>query len=125
MSPELIEIPENSNSVTYRIKVGCGNLYVTIVTRDKGRFDRVIIPRQSKFYCPHTTRDAIQRLVTFGGRRNLRQVIKDLRGDKFGHHCDKYNVNAEASSCFDAVSKVLEKWQKQRRKRQKGARGTS
>ncbi len=102
-------------STTFKIRVGCGNLYCTIVYDEKKRFKRLFIPRNSKFYCPLTTRDAIAKLVTYEGKRSLRQVIKDLRGDKFGHHCDKYNITAKASSCFDAVSQTLSKWRKNKK----------
>lgn len=101
----------NHQSRTYRIKVGCGNLYITIIYDNQGRFRRLFIPRNSKFNCDLVVRDGIARLATFQGKRNLSQLIKDLRGDKWGHHCNKYNITAEASSCFDAVSKALEKWQ--------------
>ena len=107
-------------SSTYRIRVGCGNLYVIICYDEKRRFKRLFIPRNSKFYCPLTTRDAIAKLATFGSKRNLRQTIKDLRGERplvdgKGHYCEKYNIKAEATSCFDAVSKVLSKWQTRKR----------
>ena len=104
-------------SVTSRIRVGCGNLYITICYDLQKRFKRLFIPRNSKFHCDLLVRDGLARLATYEGKRNLKQLIRDLRGDKFGHHCNKYHINAEASSCFDAVSKTLEKWQKSKRKR--------
>jgi hypothetical protein len=107
---------EYTPDTTYKIKVGCGNLYIIICHDEKKRFRRLFIPRNSKFYCPLTTRDGLARMATFQGKRNMRQLIRDLRGSK-AHHCDKYSVAAEATSCFDGVSKVLEKWQKLKRKR--------
>jgi len=118
-APDLMGEIETNKSETHRVRVGCGNLYVTIVIREKGRFDRLIMPRQSKFHCPETTREAIAKLVTFGGRRNMRQIAKDLGGDKYSHHCGRYHAGCEASSCFDAVSQTLKRWQKERRKRNK------
>lgn len=106
-------------STTIGIRVGCGHLYAIICHDEKRRFKRLFIPRNTKFYCPVTTRDAIAKLCTYEGKRNLKQLIKDLRGDKFGHRCDKYVVGAEAASCFDAVSRMLEKWQKLKRKKRK------
>jgi hypothetical protein len=103
-------------STTAVIRVGCGSLYATICYDEAKRFRRIFIPRNTKFFCPVTTRDAIAKLVTFQGKRNLRQCIKDLRGSK-AHHCDKYNVTSQAASCFDGVSKILEKWQKSKRKK--------
>jgi len=107
---------EVTPGATYKVKVGCGNLYVTICYDDKRRFRRIFIPRNSKFYCPLTTRDAIAKMGTFQGKRSMRQLIKDLRGNK-AHYCEKYNVTAEATSCFDAVSRALGKWLKVKRKR--------
>lgn len=104
-------------NATYGIKVGCGKLYVTICHDEKKRFKRLFIPRNSKFYCPLTTRDAISKLATYQGKRSLKQLVKDLKGDKWGHHCDKYTVLAEASSCFDAVSQSLDRWMKSKRKK--------
>ncbi len=103
-------------SVTYKTRVGCGSLYIIIIHDDKRRFKRLLIPRNSKFYCPLTTRDGLAKLATFQGKRSLRQLIKDLRGSK-SHYCDKYHVGCEATSCFDAVSKVIERWVKLKRKR--------
>ena len=106
-------------SSTYKIRCGCGNLYATICYDEKRRFKRLFIPRNSKFHCDLIVRDNLARLSTYEGKRNLKQLIKDLRGDKFGHHCDKYNVTAQASSCFDGVSQILSKWLKKKRKRPK------
>ena len=108
----------SSPSSTYRIKVGCGSLYIIIVHDEKRRFKRLFIPRNSKFYCPLTTRDAIAKLATFQGKRSLRQLVKDLRGSK-AHYCDKYNIGVEATSCFDAVSRAVASWLKLKRKRGK------
>ena len=112
------------DSVTHSIRVGCGTLYLTILTREKGRFERVFIHRNSKFYCPLTTRHSLEKLATYQGRRSVKQLIRDLRGEKpltgkVGHYCEKYTAVAEATSCFDAVSKIMERWQKQKRKRKK------
>jgi len=104
---------------TMGIKVGCGTLYVIICHDEKRRFKRLFIPRNSKFYCPLTTRDAIAKLCTYEGKRNIKQLIRDLRGSKFDHRCDKYHVGAEASSCFDAVSIALTKWLKKKRRKPK------
>ena len=97
-------------SKTYGIKVGCGTLYVTICYDDQHRFRRLFIPRTSKFHCDLVIRDGLARLATYQGKRNLAQLIRDLKGDKWGHRCDKATVLSEASSCFDAVSKALERW---------------
>ena len=101
---------------TYRIRCGCGNLYIIIVHDEKRRFKRLFIPRNSKFNCDLVLRDSLARIATFEGRRSLRQAIRDLRGSR-AHHCDKYNITCDATSCSDAVALSLTKWRKQKRKK--------
>lgn len=105
-------------SQTYKTRVGCGNLYITICYDEKRRFKRLFIPRNSKFHCDLIVRDGLARQATFQGKRSLKQLVKDLRGSK-AHHCDKYNITAEANSCQDAISKTIAKWLKIKRKRNK------
>jgi hypothetical protein len=103
-------------SVTYRIRCGCGNIYIIIDHDEKRRFKRLSISRNSKFRCDLVMRDGLSRIATYEGKRSLRQAVKDLRGNK-SHHCDNYNVTSEAVSCSDAVALALSKWIKVKRKR--------
>ncbi|RKY32381.1 MAG: hypothetical protein DRP74_02600 [Candidatus Omnitrophota bacterium] len=105
-------------SCTYKIRVGCGNFYITICYDEKRRFKRVFIPRNSKFHCDLIVRDGLARQATFQGKRSLRQLVRDLRGNK-AHHCDKYNVTSQAASCQDAVAQAILKWLKVKRRRKK------
>lgn len=105
-------------SATYKIRVGCGNLYATICYDEHRRFKRVFIPRNSKFKCDLVVRDGLARLATFQGKRSLKQLVRDLGGSK-GNHCDNYNVTCEAASCQDGVAKVISRWLKIKRKRSK------
>ena len=104
---------------TLAIKVGCGTLYIIIEHDDKRRFKRLSIPRNTKFYCPLTTRDALAKLCTYQGRRNIKQLIKDLKGSKWDNKCDKYNITVEAASCWDAVAIALSRWLLKKRKKRK------
>lgn len=106
-------------SATIKVGCGCGNLYAIICHDDKGRFKRLFIPRNSKFHCPLIHRYHLEKLATFQGRRNLGQLVKDLRGEKpivnkVGHYCDNYSVGVEATSCEDAISKAIEKWSRRK-----------
>jgi len=103
-------------SVTFKITVGCGNLYIIICSDEKRRFKRIFIPRNSKFHCDLIVRDGLARQATFQGKRSLKQLVKDLKGSR-GNHCDKYTVNAQAASCQDAVSQAVSRWLKVKRKR--------
>lgn len=123
MTPETLPKIEGEDlncnpSITYKIKTGCGNLYIIIVYDNKRRFNRIFIPRNSKFRCDLIMRDNLARIGTYEGRRSLRQAIKDLRGSK-GHHCDNYNITVKATSCSDAVAQALQRWLKVKRKRNK------
>ena len=113
---EHIDIGGTFPSCTYRVRVGCGSLYVTILYDEKRRFKRLFIPRNSKFHCDLVGRDGLARIATFEGKRSLKQAIQDLGGSK-AHHCDKYNITSEATSCSDAVALALKKWLKVKRKR--------
>lgn len=116
-------------SNTHCMKVGCGNLYITIVKHRNGHLDRVLIPRNSKYYtpddnsdnkgfrCPEIVRDYLSRGATFGIRRDLDQSIKDLRGS-IAHACNQYHVGCKAYSCQDAVAKVLKIYEKEEKELQ-------
>jgi len=108
------EYLEFQPSKTYRVKVGCGNRYITLIY-DKDKIDRVMVHRCSKSSCPHTYIDSLARQATFGVRRDVDQVISDLIGGEH-HHCDQYNISVKSAikqgimgafSCSDAVARVL------------------
>ena len=112
---EILEEWSMFSSTTYAIRVGCGKLYITILYDDKKRFKRLFIQRNSKFFCDLVHRYHIEKLATYMGRRNVSQLIKDLRGEKpafgkDGHFCNRYIAGCEASSCEDAVSLALKMW---------------
>jgi len=95
-------------SETYRIKVGCGNLYCTVIFNADGSIHKVWIPRNSRFNCSLITRDSLSTQATYQARREPSQLIKDLKGSK-AHCCEKYNITCQAYSCSDAVAKVVAK----------------
>jgi hypothetical protein len=106
-------------SKTYSYKVGCGKLFVTIIS-DEGQIVRVITHRKSVFDCDLTFFDALNRQTSFQTNRELEQTIKDLRGNdmpKEGHFCRKYGIAVKSAlkrgdlagySCADAVARALE-----------------
>jgi len=95
-------------SKTYGIKVGCGTFYCTIDYNADGSFHKIRIPRNTKFNCSLMMRDAMAKGATYKIRRDPKQLIKDLKGNK-GHCCEKYNISCKAYSCSDALSKVVER----------------
>lgn len=102
-------------SKTYRVQVGCGNLYVIIDYNNDGSFHKVRIPRNTKFHCPLIVRDGLSREATYKGRRDIKQLIKDFKGRKPDACCDKYTVVSKAYSCRDAIAQVFEKEEKTKR----------
>ncbi len=108
------------DSKTYKVRVGCGNVFITIVKND-GQVIRVITYWKTTFHCDVTFFDALNRQTSFQTNRELEQAIKDLKGNdsqKEGHFCCKYSVSVKgyikqnklgAYSCADAIARVLEK----------------
>jgi hypothetical protein len=94
------------NSKTYAIRCGCGNLYVTIDYNTDGSFHKLRIPRNTKFNCTLIARDSLAKQATFQARREPKQAVKDLKGNK-AHACKNYNITCKAFSCSDAVAQVL------------------
>jgi hypothetical protein len=107
-------------SRTYSILCGCGKLYVTVYDMPEGG-KNVLIHRKSTFACDMTLLDALQRQTTFQTRRELKQAIKDLKGNddpRLGHRCEKFHIGIKgaikqgklaAYSCSDAIARILER----------------
>ena len=107
---------ESWSSKTVKVITGCGNLYITIDYKEDGTVHKVKLQRNSKFACPITVRESLGKQATFQARRDIKQMIKDLKGDK-DNSCDKYDITIKnetekgrltAFSCSDAVARVLE-----------------
>lgn len=93
---------------TYGIRVGCGNLFIMVEYNTDGSFHKIRIPRNTKFNCSLVIRDSLAKQATFQGRRDPKQLVKDLKGSK-AHCCKNYNITCKAYSCSDAVAQVLKK----------------
>ena len=94
------------NSKTYAVRCGCGNLYITIDYNQDGSFHKLRIPRNTKFNCTLIARDSLAKQATYQARRDPKQLIKDLKGNK-AHACKNYNITCKAFSCSDAVAQVI------------------
>jgi hypothetical protein len=95
-------------SKTYGIRVGCGNLFIIVEYNADGSFHKIKIPRNTKFDCSLIARDSLAKQATFQGRRDPKQLVKDLKGSK-AHCCKNYNITSKAFSCSDAVAQVIVK----------------
>jgi hypothetical protein len=111
-------------SRTYRVFVGCGNIYVNIELDEEGNPHKVRMQRTSKTHCSPTTLDSLFRSCTFETRRDIRQAIKDHKAKSDINSpvgvevCDKFNIGVKskikqgemaAYSCSDAIAVVLER----------------
>lgn len=101
-------------SKTYKIRVGCGNLYVTVSYKDSD-FHKIVIHRNSKFHCSLGSREVLAKQATFQIRREPKQLIKDLSDP---HPCEKYTIVVKSArmkgglagnSCADGIAKLVER----------------
>ncbi len=116
-SAAICEVDENEcldfkthSSATYHQKIGCGDLYVTIIYKKDGEIGQVLIETDGARNndCGKSAVESIADLVTFALRRrskdkrDARLIIKALSH----HYCNK-KYPGRALSCSDAVARVL------------------
>ena len=107
---------ETRTSKTWKVVVGCGNLYVTVEFNEDGSIHKIRIPRNTKFKCSLMMRDRLAKQSTFQARQNVKQLVKDLKGS-MDDTCEEYNIMVKSAmktgklaaySCQDAVARVVE-----------------
>lgn len=111
--------PNVLHGETRKIRVGCGNLYVTLNHREDDRYkeyplNEIFLTPSFKdkeaLSCCKTFLDTLAKLLTFMVRQEppddrtlyRAKVIKQIRG----HVCPK-NVIGTAESCVDGVARTL------------------
>jgi hypothetical protein len=87
-----------------------------VIYKDEKPYN-ILIHRKSKAACDMTFFDALQRQSTFQTRRDIHQLIRDLKGSEGDkHYCHKFGVHIKgmmkegklaAYSCSDAIARVL------------------
>ncbi len=104
------DIGSTKGSETQKRVVGCGNVYVTIVYRNKSKkiFDSVIVTPPRKEECGGAMTAPLARVVTFALRRVLDsgKELADLLRQLSNHRCEKYTVGC-LLSCSQALADVL------------------
>ena len=104
-------------SKTYKVLVGCGNIYITCDLKEDGSLHKVRMQRTSKVKCSISILQPLFRSATFQSRRDILQAIKDHKGSE-AYACDRYNIiiksamkqgKLAAYSCADAIARVLER----------------
>ncbi|MBU2541812.1 MAG: vitamin B12-dependent ribonucleotide reductase [Candidatus Omnitrophica bacterium] len=101
--------PEVVCGTTTKVATGCGNLYVTINSDEKGRPFEVFTQMGKAGGCAASQLEAIGRLVSLSLRSDLdvKSIIEQLRGIRCPS--PSWEKGVRIFSCADAISRVVEK----------------
>ena len=104
------ERPEVTHGITQKVKIGCGNLYVTVNYDDKGICE-VFTNLGRAGGCPSQS-EATSRLASTALRAGVPvdTVVEQLRGIRC--HATRGKGDVNVLSCPDAIGRVLEKVQR-------------
>ncbi len=104
---------------TWKIRTGCGNLYVTINEDEDGQLFEIFNQIGKAGGCAASQSEALGRLVSLAFRSNIEpeDVIRQLKG--ISCHMPVWYQNGKVLSCADAVAKAIE-WHLQRKKVRQG-----
>lgn len=100
---------------TWKIRTGCGNLYVTVNVDEDGRPFEIFNQIGKAGGCAASQSEALGRLVSLAFRSNIEpdEVIRQLKG--ISCHMPVWHQNGKILSCADAVAKAIE-WHLQKMK---------
>ncbi|RLF70303.1 MAG: ribonucleotide-diphosphate reductase subunit alpha [Thermoplasmata archaeon] len=103
--------PAVMQGVTGKIKVGCGNLYITINYDDEGPFE-VFSSLGKAGGCAAAQIEAISRLVSLGLRSGIDpfQIVRQLKGIRCPIPIKIGPGQGEILSCPDAIGRALERF---------------
>ncbi len=99
--------PEVTHGITRRLETGCGHMYVTINTDDRGACE-VFVQMGKVGGCASAQLEAIARLSSLALRSDvkLQAIIRQLKGIRC--QSPMWHKGEIISSCGDAVGKALE-----------------
>lgn len=102
--------PELTFGTTRKIRTGCGNLYVTINTDEKGKPFELFSQMGKAGGCAASQSEAISRLISFALRSgsDLTPIIKQLKG--ICCHSPSWHNGMRVLSCADAIAIAVEKF---------------
>lgn len=101
--------PDSTTGFTDKIKIGCGNLYVTVNFDDNGMCE-VLTNLGRSGGCPSQS-EATSRLASLALRCNIDpyKLIEQLKGIKCPSTISRKDKNVRVLSCPDAIGKCMEK----------------
>ena len=95
------------NGITYRIKTGCGSLFVIINQDDKGLYEVFsILGRSGSCFRAHI--EAVCRLINVCLRTKavpVEYIIEEMQGIRCSHPF--HGENGLVLSCIDGLAKIL------------------
>jgi ribonucleoside-diphosphate reductase alpha chain len=105
---------------TWKIRTGCGNIYVTVNEDEDGRLFEIFNQIGKAGGCAASQSEALGRLVSLAFRSNIEpdDIIRQLKG--ISCHMPVWHQNGKVLSCSDAVAKAIE-WHIQKMKSKRGA----
>jgi ribonucleoside-diphosphate reductase alpha chain len=103
------ERPEIVKGATYRMRTGCGNLYVTINRDEEDSIFEVFTQMGKAGGCAASQSEAIGRLISLAFRINMapEEIIKQIKGIRC--HSPSWDKGCKILSCSDALARALEK----------------
>ncbi|MGE5631818.1 MAG: vitamin B12-dependent ribonucleotide reductase [Caulobacteraceae bacterium] len=102
--------PEVTMGITEKVKIGCGNLYIT-VNSDENGICEVFTNLGRAGGCPSQS-EATSRLISIALRAgvDIREIIEQLRGIRC--HSTLRQKGLKVLSCPDAIGRALERYMK-------------
>ena len=100
-------------SKTYKVVVGCSNIYITCDFDKDGKIDKIRMQQNNKLHCSLAILKPLFKSVTFETRRDVRQTIKDHKSIVA---CKMFNIKVKSAmkkgelsayNCSDAIARVL------------------
>ena len=105
---------------TWKIRTGCGNIYVTVNEDEDGHLFEIFNQIGKAGGCAASQSEALGRLVSLAFRSNIEpeDIIRQLKG--ISCHMPVWHQNGKVLSCSDAVAKAIE-WHIQKMRTQRGS----
>jgi len=102
--------PEVTSGITEKVKIGCGNLYIT-VNSDENGICEVFTNLGRGGGCPSQS-EATSRLISIALRAgmDINEIIEQLRGIRC--HTTLRQKDLKVLSCPDAIGRALERYKK-------------